>query len=319
MLKKLLIVLVVLLVLLIGGAAAVFMRFDGEYGIRRAPMLSYMEYGGAQADIAIRIDPNQARQLILDFVAQQFGDGANDFINNLIADSLPHEIVLMASPRYGDQTIDLTLYVNERRGGPVLARELTNMLAEQAGADTISWDPQGARLERRGVVVLTGETRLHDQTLLDIDRRWGESLPSAPQIMDGGNLFELIAANRKGSLYALVAALAIANPDESNVAVAFALEEIKQLDSMRATANFISEDAVAISMLLQCDRSIEHDRPESMRLMLDQIVLPQLATMLKDSYDLELTGSFVRNGYDLEGAFTLSGLKPIIDQAITAK
>jgi len=167
--------------------------------------------------------------------------------------------------------------------------------------------------------VLTGETRLHDQTLLDIDRRWGESLPSAPQIMDGGNLFELIAANRKGSLYALVAALAIANPDESNVAVAFALEEIKQLDSMRATANFISEDAVAISMLLQCDRSIEHDRPESMRLMLDQIVLPQLATMLKDSYDLELTGSFVRNGYDLEGAFTLSGLKPIIDQAITAK
>jgi len=319
MVKKLLIACAVLLVIIFAAAAAGFLYVDGQFGIRQAPMLSYMEYGGAQSDITIRLDPNEARDVILDFISQQFGDGTNDFLNNFIASSLPHEIVLMASPRYTDQIIDLTLFVNERRGGPVVARELTNLLAQQAGAQPISWNPEGARLERRGVIMLTGQTRLHNQTLSEIDRRWANRTPSAPQLLDGGNLFELTAGNTTGSLYALVAALAIADPEQSNVAVAFALEEIKQLDTMRATANFISDDEVAISMLLQCDRSIEQDRPESMRLMLDQIVLPQLVIALEENYGLELKGAFIRNGYDLEGAFTLSGVKPLLMPSMTAK
>ena len=319
MLKYVAIAFAALLIIVLSAAAMGFMYVDGQFGIRQAPMLSYMEYGGADADIALRFDPNQARQLVLDIVTQQFGEESSDWLTNLIADSLPHEIVLMASPRYADQIIDLTLYVNERRGGPVLAREMTNFIVQQAGGQPVSWDPQGVRLERRGVLVLNGETRLHNQTLSEIDRRWGDNLPSAPQVMDGGNLIELIAVNRKGSLYALVSALAIADPDNTNVGVAFALEEVRQLDGMRATANFLSDDSMAISLLLQCDRTIEEPRAESMRLMLDQVVVPQLITALKDAYNLELTGGFTRSGYDLEGAFTLKGLKPIIDQAVTAK
>lgn len=319
MLKKLLIAFAALLVVIFVAAIAGFLYVDGQFGIRQAPALSYMDFGGAQADIAIRVDPNRARSQILSIVTEQFGEEQNDFITNLIADSLPHEVVLMASPRYGDSTIDLTLYVNERRGGPILAQQLTSLVLEQAGMEQVAWDPEGARLARRGAVVLTGETSVHNQIISEVDRRWGDTLPSAPQLMDGDHFFELIAANRKGSLYALIAAFAIADPDNTNVAVAFALEEVKQLDAMRASANFLSNDEVAISMLLECDRRIEENRPESMLLMLDQIVVPQLVTLLRDQYQLELQGGFVRNGYDLEGAFTLKGVQQYITPGISAK
>ena len=319
MLKKVLIALAALVVLIIVAGIAGLMYVDGRFGIRQAPALSYMEYGGAQADIAVRVDPDQARQQLLGLITQQFGDGPDGIVTNLIAESLPHEVVLMASPRYSDGTIDLTLYVNERRGGPIIARMLTEQLIQQAGAQPIAWDPEGARLERRGVVVLTGETELHNRTISEIDRRWGDNLPLAPQVMDGGNFFELIAANRKGSLYALVSALAIADPDNADFAIMLMLEEVKQLEAMRATANFISNDAMAISILLQCDRAIEDDRPESMRLMLEQIVVPQLAVGLEEAYGLELEGGFVRNGYDLEGDFTLNGIEPYLARTMTAK
>lgn len=319
MLKKLLIVFAVLLVVLIAAGFMVFQRFDGAYGIRQAPALSYMMFGGADADIVVRFEPDAARPIIQDIVAQQFPE-ATGWMNRLIANSLPHEMVLMASPRFTENMIDLTLFVNERRGGPVLAQQLTETALSGLGIEAVTWDPEGARLERRGAVVVDGTARLHADSLNEINRRWGDRSPGAPIVVEGGHLIEIIGANATGALYALVAAMTIPESGQADLAVVLALEEVKQIDTLRATADFISQDAMAIDIVIQCDPSIEADRPATLFLLLEEIVRPNLVQSLTDDYGLTLDGNFVRSAYEIRGAFTLNGFEALLQgNATTAE
>lgn len=313
MLKKLLIVLLILLVLagLVGGIAAY--RLDGTYGWTASDAVSHETIATGESRLRLAVDTVRLSEELSDYLPAEGGlPGWVPFdLPTVLPRVLPREIAILGGADFRENAYELTIFVNEQRGGPYLPEMLNTQTTILTARPEITWDAPGFVLRERGVMTARGRLELPDGLESLLLEHWPTEPPADSLALTGGHLGEAVIDNRGGEVIAVLGAFAPlwgsslaaleANPNFKGV-----LELLAQIDDLRLATDFKDRDTVLVQILL-------HARPE-VRGQLEFMVplaLPMLATEVKRQYDLDVKTETKwldeESAYKIE--FTIAGVE----------
>ncbi|MCX5771159.1 MAG: hypothetical protein NTZ09_12945 [Candidatus Hydrogenedentes bacterium] len=217
----------------------------------------------------------------------------------------PREIALLAAPNLDSETVELQVFVNEQRLGPVIAGYVNEPDLSQ-DVPFVQWDARGVVREGRGSMVLEGTMRIKPELAALL--RSLRLAPTAPvPTLEGGHLFEAALSNEdEGAVATIVALMRYLNAE-----VAFDEEAVTRnlaaLESVRIIADLVSEDAVVMQLFL-------NGRPGSEAAMgelafLFEVAAPEATKYLNPKpLEIGLLESSERKGTEVVVKLTLNGL-----------
>jgi len=314
------IILGVVLVLLVGGggtAALVAYQFDSTYGLRLAEQVSHAEVAEGHTRVRGVLDTAQLREYVLNEVGDEIVlPGWLPFdLERMVEEVMPREVALLAGPDWSGGQYRMTLFVNERRGGPFIVQELNKTdIFDQI--QWVQWDPPMALLERRGVITARGGIPIPPNAEMRVLQHWTHDGAEDLLEIEGGHLLEVTFDNRNGDSLTVFAALLEAfGMDWEDVAdnqpmMRNMLNLFPLLYTLRGTADLLNADEASIVLKLHA-----HDdaRPQ-ITFLGNAIILPEYKRMLQNEHGLILEGEIQ---WDAEtntaiGDFVLRGLEDFI-------
>lgn len=290
MLKKLFIVLLVFLAIggLVGGVAAI--RLNQTYGWTASEAVSHETIATGESRLRIAVDTVRLSRELSTYLPAEGGlPGWVPFdLPTVLPKVLPREIAILGGADFRESVYQLTLFVNEQRGGPYLPAMLNTQTTILTARPEISWDEPGFVLRERGVLTAEGQLPLPDGLESLLLEHWPSEAPEDSLALMGGHLGEALIDNRGGEVIAVLGAFAPlwgsslaaleANPNFKGV-----LDLLAQIDDLRLATDFKDRDTVLVQILL-------HARPEvrgQLEFMIP-LALPMLATEVKRQYDLDV-------------------------------
>ena len=306
MLKKVLVVLGVLCLVLIVAAIGALIWLDGKYGIRKAAALSSIDHGGRESDVLLVVYPEHALPLIEQTINSS--GALPGFIN--VVSVLPYEITGMLTFHPDARRYDMRLFINERRLGPLITGRITEF-ARQRGLRRIQLAETGMTMAKRGELTLDATMETGKDTERFLQTYWSEPRLNEPNSLDGNHLAELIVNNRNGALFSMVAELSRQADSSLSPNLNLMAEPISYIDRVMAEADMISVDQIAVNLTIECQRDGDETNAESIRTYIE-FGLPSFKSDLKQQYGITLEGTTVRDGLNIEGAYTLSGLSALL-------
>ena len=213
-------------------------------------------------------------------------------LSDLLPKVLPREIALLGGSDFREGVFNLTLFLNEQRGGPYLPEFLNNQTQFKASTPAIIWDDPGFSLSERGKLTAQGHLVLPDGLESTILESWPLDTPGEPLVLLGGHLAEGAIDNRNGDIVTLIAAcapiwgssLAVL---EANPQFSAALDLLRQVFDIRLAVDFKNPDTVLIQLLLHANAEVR-GRLEFM----GPFILPMLATEVKRKHGLVMESTY---------------------------
>ena len=236
--------------------------------------------------------------------------------NDLAHKLMPFEVAVMCSADYQAGHIDVRLFLNERRGGPMMPG-----LARQKGVleniPGVKWDEAGLRFERRGVLTADGTLPIPAGLDTRVRLDWNVTAGEEALRLEGGHLAEVVLDNRNGEAVLMLGALMdqrqgttwkkeFATPNMKVL-----LDLLKEVNVIRLQADLASIDAIRLKLRIEA----EPEAAPSFNNM--SMLLPLVSEGLELRFKLKLEG---KGEWDeAEGAFIgnfrLSGLSRFFDPA----
>ena len=233
----------------IGGLTVLLLLFvtamfiEWRYGLfRTAPRIDRSTLVSGPGIVVI-FDPAKASTQIAELVRERAGFAVPLWA---IERALPYEAAIMAGPDHDRSEIDLTCFINPRRLGPALVREL-NAASIETRVPEIRWSSEGVSRASPGVVTLEGTVPMEPEAQEAAYYLWNQSFKPTPLEPAGGHLLEVIADNRDGGAYLAVASLLHAydiNLDEKETDIS--LSSLKFVLKGHLTADIVSADALVV-------------------------------------------------------------------------
>lgn len=213
-------------------------------------------------------------------------------LSDLLPKVLPREVALLGGSDFREGAFNLTLFLNEQRGGPYMPEFLNTQTNFKASTPAIVWDDPGFSLSERGKLTAQGHLVLPDGLESTILESWPLDTPGDPLVLLGGHLAEGVIDNRNGDIVTLIAACAPIWGSsleilEANPQFAAALDLLKQVYDIRVAIDFKNPDTVLIQLLIHADAEVR-GRLEFM----GPLILPMLATEVYREHGLVMESDY---------------------------
>lgn len=197
----------VLLALAAGAAAALAAK---QAGLFAAPQISHTTLVTPKNRLSVILNPASVVDALLPMLPANVPAGPVTVDpKKWVASFLPYEVALLATPNLATGKIEATVFVNEKRGGPMLvemARQ--NPLPEIPG---VTFAPEGLEMSGRGNLQLRCTLPVPESVEAVIAENWKQAPPTEPLLPEGTHHLELILDNRNGDLLTFASALVNAN------------------------------------------------------------------------------------------------------------
>ena len=316
--KGCVIVLIVLAVLLLLTAVAGVIAFniaDTHFGIRMAPEISHENLATRDTRIRMVIKPELLAPYLVEYIPEDAEVDTHGFeLQEVLRHILPREIALLAASDMTSRNIEVTLFANEKRGGPFISL-VVNEEDPFAEIPQIAWTSAGLELRERGTLAAEGLIAIPAGVEADLSKLWPTQSQQPPAAIEGNNHLELVIDNMNGDILALAAAVAAASGTpweevQKEQTASVAISVIKSISIARLAANMIDVDTAEIDLHIDAD-------PETgagLQFLISGVGLPQLKDLLREEYNLILEGDAVWNEaqHTVTGNFTLKGLEAFI-------
>ena len=314
-----LIVLAVLFILTIVGAVVAFNVFDKQFGIRLAPEISHETLATDNTRIRMVIKPELLTPYLVEYIPEDIEVDTHGFeLQEIMGHILPREIAVLARADMAARTVGITIFANEKRGGPFISL----MVNEDNPFDRIrqiAWRSAGLELQGRGSLVASGDLAIPAAVETELLEIWPMRSSQPAATIQGNNQLELVIDNMNGDILALAAAGAAAagTPWEEvrkEQAASMALGVIKSINVARIAANMIDKDTAEISLNIDADP----DNGAGLHFLISSVGMPQLKDLLKEDFGLILTGDAVwdEEKFAVVGQYTLTGLEAFIKEQL---
>jgi hypothetical protein len=308
--KGCLISVAVSLVLLVCIVAAVVIVTDRRMGYLEARPVSHEEVAPDFTRFRLALHPEKLAEYTDKVMQQGTVPGWLPMDSNRLAENLiPHELALLGSANYVAGQVGLRLFVNERRGGPLLP-ELARQQGLLENLSRVRWADSGLRFERRGVLVADGTMPIPDGLEERVRQDWDIGAGDEAYRLEGGHLAEAVLDNRNGEAALLLGALMDQTQqltwrqhfESPNLQIL--LDLLTQVTLVRLSADLASIDALRINLRIEA----HPEAAPSFNTL--SMLLPTVKDSIRDLYDLELEGrgewSVAEEAFI--GEFRLSGL-----------
>lgn len=220
---------------------------------------------------------------------------------------LPWEVALLASPQDNGQGLSITVFVNERRLGPLVTREAT---AErmQKWCPSVCWASGFAPLEE-GVLLAEGTLALREPENQALVQHWPAPLASPSQVeITGGHGLEIALDNRSGGAYAVLAGI-ISNlpkgscPYDPDVLAA----DCVPIASMRVVGDLIDADQATLQVAVQFLAGTSEEQMAEMAFLLE-VLSGEAGGVLRNELKLGLSSRITRQAQTARCEMTVTGL-----------
>lgn len=210
MLKKLAIVAAVLGVIAAVAAGITLNHLNGTYGIFTSETVGHDTFALPDTRLRVSIDTLQLGADMVPYLPENppLPGWLPWDLPSLLPKVLPREVAILGGSDYADGAYNLTVFVNEQRGGPALPEYLNNQYKFKQQFPAVEWAPEGFQLERRGVLSAQGKLPLPLDLEDTILQTWSLELPDTPLTLFGDHMAEAVVDNRNGEIVTLMGALA---------------------------------------------------------------------------------------------------------------
>ena len=321
--KGCLAVLAVLAVIVLGGgvfAAYEYNHYKGQFGLDEAPAISYAQYASPETRVRAVLNPEKLTGFIQDHIPPEVAGMLPSWspvgADSIVAFFMPREVALTAGSDYRGGKVGLELFVNERRGGPVIVEQLAQQ-NPLANIPAIQWDPNFVTLAERGALTLKGAVPIPEGLEDRILQTWDHDPGGAPIEPASGHLLALCVDNRNGEILTLAGSIIQALGENwekifQEQAAQVALTVIETISYINGEADLKGNDELGATL-----RIFTKDDQEGLASMLTYMGLPTLQQKAGE-LGLTLDGNFVWDKAQsaIVGTFTLTGFEPIINAKI---
>jgi hypothetical protein len=312
---------VIVLVVIIGVFVA-----DGRLEIFGAPRVSHATVAPENTRALLVVQPEYAGE----HLSGLLGEAAQ---SPWLGYVMPHEIALLLSPDIRASRTGLTVFINSKRFGPVLA-EAANEMDIAGQYPSIEWDLEGMRFTGPGTLVMEGGMPMDVGAADAIQTLWRDRSVGAPLAIDGGHFLELVLDNRDGGGYGVLAS-ALRNNESAEMLSDPALGQfLSNMDLLRLHGDLASADTMDLNLRLAFRPETDEDTLSGMRLVLP-FGFETFKAQLEQEYGLDLEGDLVSDGkyvtgvtigadapeapsdgvpYIFTGALTLKGIQNLVEQ-----
>ena len=210
MAKKIALALGILAVIGVIAGGIAFYVMNGRFGLLTAHVVGHDLIAKPDTRLRIAVDTKRLGTELTPYLPEELpvpGWLPWD-VPTLLPRVLPHEIAILGGSDYADSAFNLTVFINEQKGGPALPEYLNNQFKFQDRFPQIPWAEAGFHMEERGIVSIDGRLPLPlglEDTILDL---WSLDPPEDTLKLHGGHLAEGVIDNRNGEIITLIGGLA---------------------------------------------------------------------------------------------------------------
>ncbi len=321
--KGCIIVLVIMGVLFAGvviaGLAGLRMA-ETHWGWRLAPEISHEEFATTETRIRLVLKPELLAPYLIDFVPDDAVDMPADRfeLKEVLHHIIPREVALLARSDIIARRIRLTLFINEKRGGPLVAT-LVNEANPFAQAPQVEWTSNGLELHQRGALVAEGYIPIPGEVESELLQIWPSRAQEASATIEGNNQLELVIDNHNGDILALTGAIVAATGNDWNTLrqedmADMAINIMESIHVARLAANMIDGDTAAIDLEIAADQ----ESGPTLHFLLTGLAEPQLKELLQEDFNMMLTGNlhWDEQRSAIIGAYTLTGMDAFLTEQL---
>jgi len=318
--KGCLIGLAVLLVLVIAAIAVIgiaYVKLNSQYGISEAAAVSHETLATKDTRARVVVKPDKLAPFVFKYIKPEDIPQLPKLPSSpdaLISMVVPREIALLEGAEYSKGSVGLTLFINERRFGPEIVKQL-NQQGLQRTLNMIKWDEGMFTMPQRGVVLVNGALPIPDGLEEKVLETWKHDLEGNPVVIDGDHLLELALDNRNGEIMTLIGAGAKAAKQDwkmlmENSYVQTGLAILPNLHVLRLSADVVEVDKAEINLRVEGTQ----EAGNQLEFLVNMMGLPLLKQYLEDDFGMKLDGQpkWDAGQKAFIGAFTLTGFEPLI-------
>ncbi|MCP4645899.1 MAG: hypothetical protein GY851_35975 [bacterium] len=301
-------VLVVLIALIVLDA-----KFDL---VRSAPRVSHETVARPTSSSRIVLDPGKAagylaRHVVVD---PNLSEGTLSF-------ALPHEAALLIDPDLETSRANVTLFVNEKRLGPVIVDQ-ANRAGIASMVPFMRFAKPGMEYKSRGTLTLDAQLPLHTHYVTIVKEEWGRVDPLTPPTVEGGHLLEAVFDNRDGSFFALFTSLySRLAPGRLAYDPKALAKNLWIISLVRIQADLVSDDELKLRVVLECGPQAEEGDVAGLAFVLGTLkgtIRDGIRDAIKGS-SAEATVDRPNNGPDIVLDLTLTNFTPYVESLVSPK
>jgi len=210
--------------------------------------------------------------------------------------------------------LDVLLFAKENPDGPNFAGVLNDSDFFKAAYPVI-WQPPRAVRGAAGAMTAEGFVRIADHVASGAMAHWPDYHPVSAVAATGAHLLEISADNRNGVLYELHGAISGSHMSAGMTALDPLIEVWPGVASLRFTADLASDDAIRMSLVLDCrDTSTTADIDRLAGLL--AMAGDALARALRSEIGLEFVYTIEAGPARITAKMALSGFEPLLRKAL---
>ncbi len=318
-------------VLLIVAAVAVlgvaYARASRQFGLAEAPAISHETVATGNTVLRVVFKPETISPLLAQLIpAEQIppslakmGYAPDKWLPYI----LPREGAILAAPDMANNKLNLTFFVNEKRGGPFIVDLLNNRTDIKAqnplnNIPGVTWDGQGATLAERGALELRGSMAIPDTVEPAILKSWKPTPPVEPLRIEGAHTLEAVMDNRNGNILAVYGALMAAQGRDWEVLLkdpnvgAMVSGVLPDILDIRAAADLIDFDTATVN--LRVDATAE--KGPGLEFMVKMVWPNVLEAAAQQGITVKGEPLWDQQKGALLIDLTLSGFRPALERAV---
>ncbi len=271
-----------------------------------SPVIAAETVADPNASIRVSVRPPAAIELIRPLLA---AEGLPAWVADRV---LPYEGAIFFTPQFGARTFGFRVCLNEQRFGPIIATA-----PEKVGLSKlypfVTWAGNVMSSSRRGELSLDGSMELPALGAEAIQKYWGEVYQLKRPVLEGGHFLEAVVDNRDGSLFGLLATLDSHNAPRLGLPLPDMAKTLLPISTLRVTGDLASPDLLNLKFVVDCRPESEETAVSTTDFQLGML-LGAAAKELKDKDGIDLKGVRRREGTQIVGEYTLSGIQRLVQQ-----
>lgn len=284
--------------------AALFIADSKYQFLLSAPEVSHESLVRPDTSVRIVARPEEARELIASVLG---GQAPPEWVLSRV---LPHEVAILLTPHLDTGRLEVDLFCNPQRLGPVISKQSVSLGLDQA-YPFITWNSDRLANRERGVLVQDGYLDMEQNVRDAVQRHWGTMSQLSRPRVEGSHVVEAVADNRDGTLFALLMTLNAKGLLELPIAEEDLAKGLMPIANVRVMADPQSRETIGLRLVVDCVPQAEPGQITATSFLIGGL-LGQASVVLKDAYNVDFTGTKKAEGQTIVADYTLSPIQRLL-------
>ncbi len=291
------IALLILIVLVVVVVIAAFI-VDSKYAVVwSSPRISHATLVKPESRAVVAINLPLAR----DFITKRFlaNSGVPAWAVSMV---LPYEAALVADVDPGFALIRMTMFINDKRLGPVICDQLNGA---RLAPPLSQWFLDKMAAAARGSLIRKGSAPVDAMVASKVRAQWRNAQVRDPLDIEGGHAIEAAIDNRDGSGVAIVAAAMQGNPLVGQyLSTEGYLGVLANIGDVRIQGDLTPDNALQVHVIVHAASSAKPEDMPVLKMLLD-LAVSQIR-------GISIQGASKINGAAVEGDYTISNVDALL-------